>query len=113
MILYGFNRIAQSPAFWLRKRSLVKTPQNKTFLPIIGGESICRWYTHRSIREHSMNAVSPNNLIRSNIFLPVAAKKALQARAKKLGVSYSTLIRRAIAAFLGSADEPFEFKTAK
>ena len=61
----------------------------------------------------SGNNQSVNGLVRSNIFLSVEDKKAMQARARKQGVSYATLTRQAIAAFLGSKSEPFEFKTAK
>lgn len=55
---------------------------------------------------------SVNGLIRSNIFMTVADKKAFQVIARKRGVSYSTLIRQAMSAFLGSKSEPFEFKQA-
>jgi hypothetical protein len=56
-----------------------------------------------------------NGLVRSNIFIAVSEKKAFQAMAKKRGVSYSTLIRQAMATFLGSKSvgEPFEFRQGK
>jgi hypothetical protein len=59
------------------------------------------------------NKISVNNLVRSNIFLSAADKKAMQVRAKSEGVSYATLTRQAIAAFLGSKAESFSFRTAR
>ena len=53
-----------------------------------------------------------NRLVRSNIFMSVAEKAEFARRAKKQGVSAATLIRQAMANFLGSDAEQFAFKTA-
>ena len=48
------------------------------------------------------NEVTINNLIRSNILLVATDKKILQARAKKLGITFATLVRQIMADAAGS-----------
>jgi hypothetical protein len=54
------------------------------------------------------NLDTVNGLIRTNIFISVIEKNEFKRRAQKEGVSYATLIRRAMAQFLGTDVEQFE-----
>jgi hypothetical protein len=55
----------------------------------------------------------PIELVRTNVFLSVAEREALKKLARKQGVSFASIIRRVLDAFLGipaTPVEPIKFK---